>query len=67
MKMVENQFNRKTNCGPNNDTEIKNTDATELEVFHTKSSAYTQQQNGRIERQMRTVDEAAYLRSMYNM
>ena len=63
-KMVENQFERRFKClRPDNGTEIKNAVTRglleELGVFHTKSHAYTPQQNGRIEREMRTVVESA--------
>lgn len=64
MKMVENQFNSKIKClRSDNGTEIKNANTQkllkELGIFHTRSSAYTPQQNGRIEREMRTVVELA--------
>lgn len=64
MKMVENQFDRKVKClRSDHGTEIKNADTrrllNELGVFHTKSNVYTPQQNGRIEREMRTVVESA--------
>lgn len=64
MKMVENQFDRKVKClRSDNGTEIKNADTRklleELGIFHTKSNVYTPQQNGRIEREMRTVVESA--------
>lgn len=64
MKMVENQFGRKVkNLRSDNGKEIINTNVRELleelGIFHSKSNAYTPQQNGRIEREMRTVVEAA--------
>lgn len=64
MKMVENQFERKVkNLRSDNGTEIKNsTTKTLLEEFgvlHTKTNVYTPQQNGRIEREMRTIVESA--------
>jgi len=64
MKMVENQFERKVKClRSDNGKEIKNAETQnlleELGVFHSKSNAYTPQQNGRIEREMRTVVESA--------
>lgn len=64
MKMVENQFDRKIKClKSDNGTEIKNANTQkfleELGIFHTRSNAYTPQQNGRIEREMRTVVELA--------
>ncbi|XP_024872522.1 uncharacterized protein LOC112455059 [Temnothorax curvispinosus] len=60
MKMVENKFDRKIKClRSDNGTEIKNADTKklldELGIFHTRSNVYTLQQNGRIEREMRTV------------
>ena len=64
MKLGENQFGRKVKVSrSDNGIEKKNRDAQRilknLGVFHIKSSAYTPQQNGRIERGMRTVVEAA--------
>lgn len=64
LNMVENQFGRKVKClRSDNETEIKNADTKklleEIGVFHTKSNAYTPQQNGRVEREMRTVVESA--------
>lgn len=64
MKMVENQFGRKVKClRSDNGKEVINSNVKnlleELGVFHSKSNAYTPQQNGRIEREMRTVVEAA--------
>jgi Reverse transcriptase (RNA-dependent DNA polymerase)./Integrase core domain. len=64
MKMVENQFGRKVKClRSDNGTEVINNNVKELleelGVFHSKSNPYTPQQNGRIEREMRTVVEAA--------
>lgn len=64
MKMIENQFGKKVKClRSDHGTEIKNADTKrlldELGVFHTKSNVYTPQQNGRIEREMRTVVESA--------
>jgi len=64
MKMVENQFERKVKClRSDNGKEIKNAETQnlleELGVFHSKSNAYTPQQNGRIKRKMRTVVESA--------
>lgn len=64
MKMVENQFGRQIKClKSDNGTEIKNANTKkmldELGVLHIKTNAYTPQQNGRIEREMRTVVEAA--------
>lgn len=64
LKLVENQFDRKVKTlRSDNGTEIKNGDTKQIlnsvGVFHSTSSAYTPQQNGRIEREMRTVVEAA--------
>lgn len=64
IKLVENQFDRKIKClRSDNGTEIRNQNVKNLldniGVYHTKSTAYTPQQNGRIEREMRTVVEAA--------
>ncbi|KAI5727868.1 hypothetical protein M8J77_007947 [Diaphorina citri] len=64
IKLVENQFGKTIKClRSDNGTEIKNKDTKKLleslGVFHTNSVAYTPQQNGRIEREMRTVVEAA--------
>lgn len=64
LNLVQNQFERKVkSLRSDNGTEIKNCDTKEildtLGIFHSKSSTYTPQQNGRIEREMRTVVEAA--------
>lgn len=64
LRLVENQFDRKVKTlRSDNGTEIKNRNTQQilerLGVFHSKSSAYTPQQNGRIEREMRTIVEAA--------
>lgn len=64
MKLVENQFNRRVKVlRSDNGTEIKNRETKQLlenlGVFHSLSSAYTPQQNGRVEREMRTIVEAA--------
>lgn len=64
MKMVENQFGKKVKClKSDNGTEIKNAHTKklldELGVFHIRTNTYTPQQNGRIEREMRTVVESA--------
>ena len=64
MKLVENQFGRKVKVlRLDNGIEIKNRDTQRilenLAIFHSKSSAYTPQQNGHIEREMRNVVEAA--------
>lgn len=64
LNQVENQFERRVKClRSDNGTEIRNAKTKELleklGVFHSKSSAYTPQQNGRIEREMRTVVESA--------
>lgn len=64
MKMVENQFDRKVkSLRSDNGTKIKNSTTKklleELGVLHTKTNTYTPQQNGRIERKMRTIVESA--------
>lgn len=64
LKMVENQFGRTIKClKSDNGTEIKNANVEqllrELGIRHEKSVAYSPQQNGRIEREMRTVVESA--------
>lgn len=64
VKLVENQFYSKVKrLMSDHGTEIKNHDTKSLleslGIFHIKSSVYTPQQNGRIEREMRTVVEAA--------
>lgn len=64
MKLTENQFERKIKClKSDNGTEIKNADTKrlfeELGVFHSKTNAYSPEQNGRIEREMRTIVESA--------
>lgn len=64
MKMVENQFDKKVkSLRSDNGTEIKNFRTKqlleELGIFHSFSNAYTPQQNGRIERKMRTIVESA--------
>ena len=64
MTMIENQFERKVKfLMSDNGTEIKNAACKEIldeiGIFHMKSCAYTPQQNGRIEREIRTVSEAA--------
>lgn len=64
LKLVENQFGRKVKCLRSDwGTEICNKEAQSiiesLGILHTKSTAYTPQQNGRIEREIRTVTEAA--------
>lgn len=63
-KLVENQFNKRIKClRSDNGLEIKNSDTRklleDLGTFHTFSTAYTPEQNGRIEREMRTVVESA--------
>ncbi|KAG5876684.1 hypothetical protein JTB14_019432 [Gonioctena quinquepunctata] len=56
VKMVNNQFERNIKClRSDNGTKILE----ESGVFHSKSNAYTPQQNGRIEREMRTIVESA--------
>lgn len=64
LKMVKNQFGRTIKClKSDNGTEIKNANVKnllqELGIRHGKSTAYSPQENGRIEREMRTVVEAA--------
>ncbi|KAK9870289.1 hypothetical protein WA026_006376 [Henosepilachna vigintioctopunctata] len=64
IKLVKNQFGKNVKTlRSDNGTEIKNGDVNKflesLGIFHSKSCAYTPQQNGRIEREMRTVVEAA--------
>lgn len=64
ISLVENQFDRKIKClRSDNGTEIKNRETKEifesLGINHMTSVAYTPQQNGRIEREMRTIVEAA--------
>lgn len=64
MKLIQNQFEKQVKfLKSDQGKEIKNsttqTILEELGVFHSKSSTYTPQQNGRIEREMRTVVEAA--------
>lgn len=64
MNLLENQFGRKVKkLMSDNGREIQNTNSNklleELGVFHAKTCTYTPQQNGRIEREMRTVVEAA--------
>lgn len=63
-KLVENQFDRKIKkFRSDHGTEIKNAGTKKifenLGIFHTKSNYYSPEQNGRIEREMRTVVEAA--------
>ncbi|CAB0040444.1 unnamed protein product [Trichogramma brassicae] len=63
VKLVENQFGKMIKTlRSDHGTEIKNASAKEimdsLGIFHSKSSTYTPQQNGRIEREIRTVVEA---------
>lgn len=63
-KMVQNQFDSQIKClKSDNGTEIKNVETRkfldDLGVFHIKSNVYTPQQNGRIEREMRTIVDAA--------
>lgn len=64
LKLVQNQFNKHVKTLKSDQgTEIKNAETQKLleklGVFHAKSTAYTPEQNGRIEREMRTVVEAA--------
>lgn len=64
MKLVENQFDKRIKClRSDNGTEIKNAESKkildDLGVFHTISNVYTPQQNGCIEREMRTIVESA--------
>ena len=64
IKLVENQFERRVKIlRSDHGTEIKNKVTKEfienLGIFHSKSSTYTPQQNGRVEREMRTVVESA--------
>lgn len=64
LKLVENQFERRVKTlRSDNGLEIKNKGTRklleQLGVFHTFTNAYTPEQNGRIEREMRTVVEAA--------
>lgn len=64
VKMAENQLGRKMKClRSDNGKEIRNaaTDKflTDLGIFHTFTNPHTPQQNGRIEREMRTIVEAA--------
>lgn len=61
---IENQFERKIKCfKSDNGTEIKNYNVQKLfekhGISHIKTCAYTPEQNGRIEREMRTIVEAA--------
>lgn len=64
VRLVENQFDKRIKSfRSDNGTEIKNGESRkileELGIFHSFTSTYTPQQNGRIEREMRTVVEAA--------
>lgn len=64
VKMVENQFGKKVKIlKSDNGLEIKNKDTRallqDLGVFHIFTNTHTPQQNGRIEREMRTIVEAA--------
>lgn len=64
VKLTENQFGRSLKkLMSDNGKEIKNNSIRQIlekfGVFHLKSNVYTPQQNGRIEREMRTVVEAA--------
>lgn len=64
LNLVENQFDKKVKkLKSDNGTEIKNTRSKEifedLGILHQRSATYTPQQNGRAEREMRTIVEAA--------
>lgn len=64
LNLVENQFGRQVKVlKSDNGTEIKNVRSREifesLGICHQRSATYTPQQNGRIEREMRTIVEAA--------
>ena len=64
LNLVENQFDRRVKVmKSDNGTEIKNARSRDifeqLGIFHERSVSYTPQQNGRIEREMRTIVEAA--------
>lgn len=64
VKMAENQLRRKMKClRSDNGTEIKNVRTDEflkdLGILHTFTNPHTPQQNGRIEREMRTIVESA--------
>lgn len=64
LKLVNNQFGRQVKTlKSDNGKEIKNTESRkileELGIFHERSAKYTPEQNGRIEREMRTIVEAA--------
>ena len=59
LNLVENQFNRKKFIKSDNGTKIKNARSRDifekLRIFHGRSVAYTPEQNGRIEREIRTI------------
>lgn len=64
LNLVKNQFGRQVKIlKSDNGTEIKNEKSKnlfeELGIFHLRSATYTPEQNGRIEREMRTIVEAA--------
>lgn len=64
LNLVENQFNRKVKIlKSDNRTEIKNTRSRDifesLGILHQRSASYTPEQNGRIEREMSTIEKAA--------
>lgn len=62
LNLVENQFGRKVKViKSDNGTEIKNVRSKEIDlgILHRMSATYTPQQNGRVEREMRTIVESA--------
>ena len=64
LNLVENQFNRQVKIlKSDNGTEITNTKSRNmlerLGIFHQRSAEYTPEQNGRVEREMRTLVEVA--------
>lgn len=64
LKLVENQLGRRVkSLRSDNGTELKNAKTKELMnklgIFHTFTNVYTPEQNGRVEREMRTIVEAA--------
>lgn len=64
LRLVENQLGRRVkSLRSDNGTELKNTKTKEimdeLGIFHTFTNVHTPEQNGRVEREMRTIVEAA--------
>lgn len=64
LRLVENQLGRRVkSLRSDNGTELKNTKTKQmmdkLGIFHTFTNVHTPEQNGRIEREMRTIVEAA--------